>query len=160
MTDEDVEVRLLGVPIALSGAAREHFDEMSREFVYIANSDESVRRGAPGRLLELVDELQGRFAALTASSRETLDQAAGRGQETADLTLRLPATIGQTVAQLGTLIDEVDRYCESGTHLLTLKTPPGPLAYRHWYRGQITAQLAGAAPVPFADWLAAERPTG
>ena len=47
------------------------------------------------------------------------------------------------------MLDEADRYCRQGRHLLTLATPDDLLAYRRWYLREIAEQLAGAAPVPW-----------
>jgi len=150
-----VEVNLLGIPVVLSQQAREHFDEMLREFVMLSNSDESVRLGAPGRLLELSAELGRRFSALSAANRGAVEEAAERGEAMVDVTMHVTPAATEAAVRLGAALDEVDAFCALGTHLLTLKTPPGPLAYRRWYLAQVAEQVAGAAPVSFADWQAA-----
>ena len=150
-----VEVHICGLPVAAADLAQEHFDELSREFLHLANADEEVRRGVPGQLLALSEALRERFAGLTEANQARLAEASARGEETIDLVYQLPPEVGPAAQQLGELLDEADRYCERGEYLLTLRTPPLALAYRRWYLAQFADQLAGAAPVSFADWQAA-----
>lgn len=154
MSGDLVTVRILGIPVALLRASQEHFDELSREFLHLANADESVRDEVPGRLLALSDDLRARFSSFTEANDALVDAAAQRGDERLDLTYEVPAEAGPYAQQLGDLLDEADRYCAEGEYLLTLTTPPDQLAYRRWYLEQFTTQAAGAPPVSFDDWLA------
>ena len=147
-----VEVQLRGLPPQLARNASEHFAELSREFLHLANADEAVRRDVPGRLLALSDALRAQFAQFTDANQALLEEAADRGDETIDLTYLVPPEAGPAAAELAGLLDEADRYCEKGDYLLTLKTPPEALAYRRWYISQFVDQIAGAEPVAFADW--------
>lgn len=159
MTDADlVEVRILGLPVALAREGQEHFDELSREFLHLANSDEAIRRDVPGRLLALSEDLRTRFSSFTSENERLLDEAAARGEESVDLTYLVPREAGPAAAALADLLDEADRYCAAGTYLLTLTTPPGALLYRRWYIGQFVDQIEGADPVPFAAWRDAQPP--
>lgn len=156
MSDDDlVEVRILGLPVALAREAQEHFDELSREFLHLANADEAVRQDVPGRLLKLSDDLRQRFSGFTTENERLLDEATAREQERLDLTYQVPREAGAAAAQLIDLLDEADRYCAAGTYLLTLTTPPGALDYRQWYVGQFIEQIEGAEPTSFDDWRAA-----
>lgn len=146
-------VRLIGLPIVLAVEAREHFDELTREFLHLANTDDEVRRDVPGRLVELSNALRARFSSFTTENQRLLDEAAARGDETIDLTYEVPEEAGPAALQLTALLDEADRYCSRGEYLLTLTTPPGALRYRRWYLTQFVDQIGGAAPVPFDDWL-------
>lgn len=160
MTDELVEIRILGLPVAVAVEAQEHFAELSREFLHLANADESVRRDVPGRLLALSDELRKRFSGFTEANAQLIDDAVVNHVETIDLTYRLPAEVGPAAAQLGELLDLADRYCESGEYLLTLTTPRAALEYRTWYLRQFTAQSAGEPAESFADWQSRQVPAG
>jgi hypothetical protein len=152
-----VEVQVLGLPLHLAREGQEHFDELTREFLHLANSDESVRRDVPGRLLALSDDLRARFAAFTDSNTALIDEATERGDERIDLTFHVPAEAGPAAAQLAALLDEADDYCRRGSYLLTLQTPPGALRYRQWYIAQFVDQIAGSPPVPFPEWDARHR---
>lgn len=149
-----VEVRVIGIPLELAREAQEHFDELSREFLHLANSDESVRRDVPGRLLALSDDLRTRFSAFTDSNESLIDAAHERGDASIDLTFHVPAEAGPAAAELATLLDEADEYCRKGNYLLTLQTPPGALRYRRWYIAAFVDQIAGQPPVSYPDWAA------
>ena len=148
-----VEVHIIGLPPLLARQVREHFDELSREFLHLANSDEAVRADVPGRLLALSDELRSRFAGFGDANADLMEDAADRGVESLDLVYELPRAAGPAALELESLLDEADTYCESGNYLLTLKTPPDALAYRRWYLRQFIDQIDGAAPISFPDWL-------
>lgn len=150
-----VPVRILGLPVALALASLEHFDELLREFLHLANADEAVRDEVPGRLLALSDDVRARFSRFTQDNAQLLDHAAGRGERRIDLTYEVPAEVGPFARQLGDMLDEADRYCAEGEYLLTLTTPPEPLAYRQWYLDQFISQAAGGPAVSFDDWVAA-----
>ena len=74
------------------------------------------------------------------------------------LDYRVPQEAGLAAAALDAMLDEADAYCAAGEFLLTLQTPPGPLAFRHWLLGQFTDQLAGSSPVSWPDWAARHAP--
>lgn len=150
-----VRVQLLGIPVDRVGPSQEHFSELSREFLHLANADEEVRKGVPGRLLALSDALRERFAGFTEANDQLLDEAVQRGDDRIDLTYDVPIEIGPSAQQLGDLLDEADRYCAEGEYLLTLTTPPEQVVYRAWYLAQFISQAAGEGPVAFDDWVAA-----
>jgi hypothetical protein len=156
MSDEElVEVRILGLPVGLAREAQEHFDELSREFLHLANADGAVRQDVPGRLLRLSDDLRQRFSGFTTENERLLGEATARDQDRLDLTYHVPREAGAAAAQLLELLDEAHRYCAAGTYLLTMTTPPGALDYRQWYVGQFVEQIEGAEPMSFDDWRAA-----
>jgi hypothetical protein len=157
MSDDGlVEIRIVGLRPDLAREAQEHFDELSREFLHLANSDERIRHEVPGRLLALSDALRARFSRFTDANQALIDAAAARGDRTIDLVFRVPPETGPAALELADLLDEADRYCESGDYLLTLRTPPGALAYRRWYIAQFVDQVKGGTAVPFEDWASAQ----
>jgi hypothetical protein len=158
MNDDLREVHMVGVPVELAHAAQQHFDELSREFLHLSNSEESVRDDVPGRLLAVSDALRARFSSFSEANSALIDEAIARGDARLDLTYRIPVEAADAAEQLAELLDEADRYCATGDYLLTLRTPPGALAYRQWYLGQFVGQLRGADPVAFDDWAAASSP--
>lgn len=144
MTDL-VDVRLLGLPVAVHGRTAAHIDELLREFVHL--DDESA--DVPRRLLHLRDDLQARFSAFTAGPHAELAAAAARGDETVDLAYRVPEDAGQASVQALALLDEADDFCRRGDHLLTLATAAEAVRYRQWFFGEFTRQCAGAPPTPW-----------
>ena len=151
---ELLTVHLLQLPVPLAGRSRQWFEELMREFSLISASaaDEDDHPHVPRRLMAMVDALTARFAAVQDEPRERLEAAIDRGQLVIeDHVLQLPVEAAPATRALGEMLDEADRYCRQGRHLLTLATPDDLLAYRRWYLGQIADQLEGAAPVAWPD---------
>lgn len=139
-----VEVRLLGVPVELHREARAHADALQREFDVLASSGEQPH--VPGRLLQLVAELEDRYGSFSAAPASELEAAVARGDATVDLSYVVPPDIEVATRRLDALLDEADDYCRRGEHLLTLAAPPEVAAYRRWFLGQFVEQIRGAAP--------------
>jgi hypothetical protein len=152
------EVQLLGLPVPLQAAATEHFDELAREFDHLAAGQEGPHQDVPERLLALQAALSERFSGFTQLQQDELADAVERGEESIDLRYRVPQEAGLASAALAVMLDEADDYCAQGDFLLTLKTPPGPLAYRRWLLGQFTDQLSGSPPVSWPEWAARHAP--
>jgi hypothetical protein len=154
MTSADrlVPVHLLELPVPLAAKSRQHFEEPMREFALIAAGVDAAdpTHHVPARLMRLVDTLVARFGGVTDEAEQRLDDAIDRGDGViADHTLTVPAEAGTASQVLNDLIDEADEYCRRGQHLLTLASPPECVAYRRWYLGEVTGQIAGAAPTPW-----------
>lgn len=150
-----VDVVLLGFPLALFDRSREHMDGLMRELTFVAQARrQSQEHGVPERLLELVDELVARYAGLNAAPEAERDEALDRGEESVDLSFRAPPDVGPDTQRLGDLLDEVDRYCAAGEHLLSLVTPPECVRFRRWYLGEFLRQVDGAPPQRWEprDW--------
>lgn len=150
-----VDIELLGVPVALYRQAAEHFDELRREFIFISR-DTADRTGVPHRLTELINDLDMRFATLGDQLERDLAAAVEQGQTLVDLHHQIPAGAGTAIDALVAMLDEADDYCRRGSHLLTLATPPRPLAFRRWFFGQFRDQIDGADPTPWKQWEATQ----
>jgi anti-anti-sigma factor len=150
MTDSPdlVEVRLLGLPVPVHAAASEHMNGLQREFELI-RQDESDSGSVPQRLATLIEQLNAEFGGVGVQPAEELDAAVDRGDQTIDLTYRIPPAAGPASERLGAMLDEVDAYCRARGHLLTLVTPPEALAYRRWFLGEFVRQTAGQPPLPW-----------
>lgn len=146
-----VEIRLVGMPLPLYRQASEHQDELEREFALVRAMEPEEHASVPARVLTLIDELDARFAGFTRAPQSAIQQALARDDQEVDLVYHVPAMVRQASIELGELLDEADEYCSRGEHLLTLTTPPGPLALRRWFLGEFVAQIDGAAPTPWAD---------
>jgi hypothetical protein len=140
-----IDVQLLGMPLALYRQASEHNDDLRREFALI-HSRGPDQASVPARLLLLIDELGERFAVFTAEPNAALHDALARGDDRIDLGYRMPPQAKEAFVTLGALLDEADDYCRTGGSLLTMATPPGPLAFRRWVFGEFVAQLEGGEP--------------
>jgi hypothetical protein len=152
-------VRLLRIPLPVQMRSTEHFDGLMREFALIAmdadrDGDPSSRH-VPARLLDLVAELTQQYSSFTADVTAERDAAIARGESEIDLTYRVPVSVVDATRRLEVLLDEVDDYCRSGQHLITLETPPESRAFREWYLSEFVAQIEqGRDPVPWPDHVA------
>lgn len=154
MTESDglVEIHLLDLPVPLAARARQHFEELTREFALMQSRQrEDPDHQVPRELLALVATLTERFAGAATDAERRLDDAIEQGVDVlADHVLVLPPAAGPASAALDTMIDRADDYCRGGDHLLTLATPPDCVAYRRWYLGEVVGQLSGRPPVPWS----------
>lgn len=146
------EVRLLGFPLALHARSVEHHEELMREFQLLALSTPAV--DVPQRLITLIDELTSSFSGFTDTPAAERDAALSRGEDTIDLTYAVPASAGEAAARLDSMLDEADEYCRAGDRLLTMAAPADAAALRHWQLSEFAAQVHGAEPTPWAEWLA------
>ncbi len=154
-------VQVLRMPLAVSARSTQHFDELMREFALITLDTERERentdstRPVPERLLALVAELTNKFAAFTAAVTAQREEAAARGDSEIDLTYHMPLSATDAVRQLEALLEDIDVFCRSGQHLITLATPPESLVFRKWYFTEFIGQMEnGKPPVPWPDYVA------
>jgi hypothetical protein len=143
-----VEVRLVGLSVPDWAAARQHNEELNREFALLLAQAAASPGSVPDRLLAMTAELRAEYANYTATPTAELEAALTEGRPTVDLTFRVPASAGAAAETLGQLLDEADRYCAEGA-LLTLATPARAKRLRDWYLGEFVRQTGGAAPTPY-----------
>ena len=147
-----VEVRLLGLPLGLLARAREHDDELTREFGHIEVAESDI---APARLTALSQQLRARYSSFTAAAEQAIAAATERGDQTIDVSLRVPEDVADAARTLLVLLDEADEYCRTGD-LLTLAPPRDVVTLRQWYLHQFIDQTQGSAPVSFEEYVADE----
>lgn len=156
MNDLDlVEVRLIGIPLAIHRVASEHMDGLNREFTLLALQADADPAGVPARLIALSRELSERFRGFAAGPQAQLDAARERGEEQLDLTYRVPRDTGSAAKRLADMLEEADAYCRAGTDLLTLVAPGIVVTYRNWFLNEFARQVQGQPPLP---WSQAETP--
>ena len=160
-TPELQTVHVRRMPMAVSARSSQHFEELMREFALITLDTDRDRettdsqRPVPERLLTLVAELTSEFAAFTTAVQAQREEAAARGDSEIDLTYHMPPATADAVRQLEALLEEVDEFCQSGQHLITLATPPESLAFRQWYFREFIEQMErDQPPVPWPDYVA------
>lgn len=141
------EVRLVAFPLRLHRAATEHHEELMREFQLLA-LDVEAGRDVPKRLVRLVEELTRSYGSVTAAPDAERDAALARGDESVDLTYRVPPEAAAACAELDRMLDEADDFCRA-ERLLTLEPTPEQVAFRKWYLGEFQHQLAGGEPRPW-----------
>jgi hypothetical protein len=141
------EVRLVNVPVRVLAAGRQHHDELMHEFAILAVADGSQSH-LPRRLVELVDTLGTRYAGAAERPDATVDAALERGEDTVDLTYRVPAHVVEAADRLSALMDEADEFCRS-EDLLTLQRSEVQQRFARWYLDEFRRQVAGEPPLPW-----------
>lgn len=150
---EMVQVHLLELPVPLAAKSQEHFQELLREFLLISSDSNGSVDHVPARLLQLVEVLTQQYGGINSTAEERLEAAIACGDKVIDdHVLDMPTAAGPAAQALGDTIDEADRYCREGQHLLTLATPDDCVAYRRWYLSQCIEQAAGSPPVSWPEF--------
>jgi anti-anti-sigma factor len=150
MSEDFLEIRLFGVPLAVQRQTAEHYDALLREFELIRQSDEASDT-VPARLLTMIDELTARFEQFSEHPRTVFEAAQEQGGTTVDLVYSVPRDVVDACRRLLDLLDEADEYCLAGDHLVTLASPPVVRTYRDWFLGEFVEQAKGRAPRSWAD---------
>jgi hypothetical protein len=152
-TDEQLhQVRLLDLPVRLMVAAREHHDELMREFGLLALSQQDDAAGVPTRLVELTQILGVRYGGARARPEEETEAAIAAGIDTIDLTYLVPADVVDAADTLEGLMSEADAFCES-EQLLTLARSALHQEFARWYLEEFRRQVAGQPPTPWSGPL-------
>jgi hypothetical protein len=157
--DAQVRVRLLNFPLQVFAVARQHHDELLREFALLALQpprDESART-LPAELLDLIDTLGRRYAGVGDRADTARDAALARGELSMDLTYQVPSSVGPAMSELNQLMAAADAYC-ADEQLLTLAATPVEREFRQWFIDQFISQAADAEPVPWDGPLTVDEP--
>lgn len=144
---EVVNVRLLGVPLALFKEASEHADALRREFALIVEADPG--QGVPSSVMDFARQVGAHFQSAGPAILARANEADGAGQDRFDVEMAVPPTAWAVLQHLAVILDEADRYCEQGG-LLTLASSPAVRRLRWWYSEQVRCQLTGHPPVPWS----------
>lgn len=142
------QVRLIGLPLRLLLAAREHHDGLMREFRLMALAEDQPRAPVPTRLVELTEVLGRRYASARQRPDQEIDEALDRGEDVIDLSYEVPAGVAQGAAGLEALMAEADTFC-AAEQLMSLERPPLLQQFAHWYLEQFVVQVAGEPPTPW-----------
>ena len=144
------EVRLLRIPLRLWARASAHVDELLREFSLLQiGAEQDGMHEVPRRLLDLVADLQARYAGVNDEPDVQRDAAMAAGLDSLDLVYRVSAETAQAVGDLIARLDEADEYCRSGDALITLASPADQIEFRRWYLEEFRRQIDGHPPTPW-----------
>lgn len=147
--DEELhEVRLLGLPLRVLVAGREHHSELMREFALLALAEDHHRSHLPARLVELTEILGVTYGTATARPAAAIEEAVAEGRETVDVSYHVPVHVVDAAATLDALMNEADEFCES-EQLLTLKRAPVVADFATWYLEEFRRQVNGLPPTPW-----------
>jgi PAS domain S-box-containing protein len=139
--DRPVEVRLLGVPVVLVLAWRQHADTLLRE--HLLAHWETAPAGAgvapDGRAHDAFAQL--------ADALGPLDQDGGR-ESRVDVRLAVTAADAEGFAALDLLLEDVIAHAQQG-QMLAPATQPEVRLLRRWICDQVRDQVAGRPPAPW-----------
>ena len=156
-------VTLGDVPTSLLLSAKAHVDNLVREFTLAAHGAESNMSGeVPPHLASLIETVVYRFSEARQSIKRQALAAANLGLTHVRLELTLPASAADSGEEYLRALDEADSYCHAA-RLLTIESSPQHRLFRHWYVGELVAQLRAAEaglpmppPEPFEERLLKE----
>ncbi|MGQ0617871.1 MAG: STAS domain-containing protein [Acidimicrobiia bacterium] len=149
MSEDVIDVRIVGIPVALHRDVQEHAQALFREFQLILAREPDA--AVPARLLGLIDELTARYGNDNEAQSQAVADAAEAGVDSIDLVYSVPVAVAEAVEQLSALMDEADQYCRNG-ELLTLVSAPLDLAYRRWFLDEFVGQIRhGRVPQAWSD---------
>ena len=151
------------VPTPLLLSAKAHVDNLVREFTLAARGAESNVSGQlPPHLATLIETVVTRFSEARQAIKRQALAAANMGLPHVRLELNLPASAADAGEEYLRALDEADSYCHAA-RLLTVESPPQHQLFRHWYVGELVAQLRAAEaglpppkPVSFDERLLQE----
>ncbi len=144
-SDQVFTISLGDVPTDLLIAAKEHMDNLGREFA-LALSGASTGETAemPADMATMVETVLHRFSGPRHAIKVQALAAASRNEQRTTLTLSLPLTAVEAAEAYLRALDQADAYARSAK-ILTLETPPQHRAFRRWYVETIIEQLRFAA---------------
>ena len=147
---EHITVRLLNFPLRVFVKAREHHEELLREFALLALSPPEDRPGhhVPQQFLDLINTLGIRYAGIGANTDAVRDAAIARGERSTDLTYSVPRSVGPAMDELRSLIEQADQYCRDG-RMLTMALAPLERQFLWWFLDQFIAQAKDLPPTPW-----------
>jgi len=152
--DEVRTVWLLAMPTALFLRAREHHDDLIREFALMAIRQADGTGGAttPPQLADLVEILGHEYGGSASRDHPERDAAIERGDATVDVRYDMPVSMRADLVRLSELMDAADEFCRQ-EKLLTLPRDATVAAFGRWYTGEFLRQLDGLPPTPWTGPL-------
>ena len=142
-------VRLIGVPVRILIAAREHHDDVLREFSVLAMSQQDHASQPSRRLAELTELFGSTYGVATNRPDPVVVDAMQRGESTVDLSYEVTADTATAADRLETLMTEADEFCRS-EQMLALPRSALLVEIAHWYLDEFRRQIGGEAPRPWS----------
>jgi hypothetical protein len=152
---ESVTVQLLNFPLQVFAGARQHHDELMREFALLALRPPRDRPGhtVPTSLLDLIETLGVRYARVGDRADAHREDAVERGDTSMDLAYVVPRSVGSAMRELHDLMEQADMFCRD-EQVLTLAATPLEREFRLWFLAEFTSQADGQPPRPWRGPLA------
>jgi hypothetical protein len=151
LPDGWIVVRLEGCPVELSIRQDQHLDELVRELTLMSVDRDNPESAVLAQRLEAILRAP---AHARAAGRLQAQAALDRGERLVDVEMAIPADFSGEVRRLDEAVRAADVLCDE-RRLLTLASPPELREFRTWMTEEIVGQVEqGAAPVPWAEWVA------
>jgi GAF domain-containing protein len=147
-----INVRLIGIPVALLQKASEQYEGLFRELRLMKERSESqpTLTSLPERLAVLVSEIGNRFYSLGPGMDEMWQEVVDRQETTYDWELQLPQSALSACEFYDAMLDEADEFGLTA-RLLTLPASPTSVAVRRWFLSELMGQLRGQEPTAWSD---------
>jgi hypothetical protein len=158
---DQVTVTLLNFPLQVFADARQHHDELLREFALLALRPPEDRPGhtVPAQLLDLIDSLGRRFGGVGDRTDALREAALARGETTMDLSYSVPRSAGPALRELHALMEQADAFCQT-EELLTIAATPVERRFREWFIDEFIGQADSRPPNPWDGPLVPDRAPG
>jgi hypothetical protein len=140
------DVRLLGVPVRVLVASRQHHDELMHEFALLAVAE--PQEDVPQRMITLIDTLGRQYASATERPDSEVDAGLARGDDTVDLTYHVSAHVVEAADRLAELMREADEFC-AREEMLTMQRSETMREFAQWYLDEFRRQVGGEPPRPW-----------
>jgi hypothetical protein len=148
---EHIEVGLQNFPLQIFAEAREHHEELLREFALLALSPPVDRPGhrVPEKFLDLVTALGVKYGGVDATTDALRDDALARGELAIDLTYDVPRSVGPAMREARTLLGQADAFCRDG-QMLTTEFSPVERKFLWWFFEEFESQARDLPATPWA----------
>lgn len=145
------DVHLLGCPVRALERELARERDLLRE-VTLMQIAGGIQTSTGPSLLALVADIERHNSDLAGTTDAVRDHALVGGVESVDLHYSLTLEAGPKLARVAELYDELDELTRNDNHLLTLPPSVAMVRMRHWFFGELVAQLAGAHPTPWPEY--------
>lgn len=137
-------------PLRLWVEQTEYTDGLLREFnlLLIGERSGEARGAAPGRLVELADEVTTTYRPLLQQISDERQAAVDAGLDRMDSVITLPEETPQLLESVREVLLASDEFCRSAS-LLMLPRPPDLVRLAEWTHAELRAQYDGGDPTPW-----------
>jgi len=136
-------------PLRLWFEQNEYFEELLREYRLLLDGQAaSSVPSAPRRLIELAEELGGRFGGVLQTVNAERQRAHEEGRDRMDCRVPVSDALPAVLEHVREVLEQSDEHCRQG-QLLSLPRSPELVAFATWAGTELQAQVRGAEPTPW-----------
>jgi anti-sigma regulatory factor (Ser/Thr protein kinase) len=136
-------VHMIAVPVRLLIESVRQFADLQREMQVVG-----LDHSGPKELIALAEtnrEISAHIGGLRQAGAEVAEAALARGEPIIDFDVEVADEAVEAFDQLGSLMRQINGAL-GRRHLLSMPPSEEVIAYRTWYRDEISSQLQGRAP--------------